>query len=278
MRVKVVTDSTAVVPEEVLPLLPVGSVPVWLHFEDRSYRDGVDLEVDELYRRLQHGGRATTSSPSPGDFVVAFEEAAEQGYEAILVVTVSSRLSAIHDAARAAAGVFSTLPVRVVDSESAVTGAGLVVVEAARAAAAGADLDQVEAVANRIAGRVEVVGVVDTLRFLYRSGRVGAAKYWAGEAAGVKPMFRLARGKVSRAGLARTINGGLDRLVRFVNDGDGPVHAGIFHAAAPERATELQRRLVASVPSISEIFICSFSSAMGAHTGPGVIGVGWWRS
>jgi DegV family protein with EDD domain len=278
MRVKVVTDSTSVVPAPLALDLGLTSVPVWVHFEDRSFRDGVDVDVDELYRRLERGERATTSSPSPGDFVAAFETAASDGYGAVFVTTVSSRLSAIHDAARAALGVFTALPVRVFDSGSAVTGAGMVAIEAARAAADGGGLEAVEGVARRVAGRVQVVGIVDTLRFLHRSGRVGAAKYWAGTAAGVRPMFRLTEGKVSRAGLPRSLSTGMARLVRLVGLGEGPVHVGIFHASAPERAEEMRVRLTAAVPRIAETFVSSFSSAMGAHTGPGVVGVGWWYS
>jgi len=278
MKVKVVTDSTAILPKDLSDELGVTSVPVWLHFEDRSFRDGIDLDADALYRRLERGERATTSSPSPGDFVEAFQAAGEEGYDAIVVVTVSSHLSAIHDAARAAADVFSGIPVRVVDSGSAVTGAGLVVLEAGRAAAAGSDPAEVEQAARRVAARIEVMGVVDTLRYLHRSGRVGMAKYVGGEIVGVKPMFRLSKGTVSRAGLPRSVEGGLRRLVRLVTAGSGRLHAGVFHAVAPDRAADLQERLARLAGGSAEIFICPFSSAMGAHTGPGVVGVGWWHS
>lgn len=278
MRVKVIADSTSVLPESMARDLDLTSVPVWLHFEDGSHRDGAGPEPGELYRRLERGERATTSSPSPGDFLSAFRSASEGEYGAIFVTTVSSRLSAIHDAARAAADSFSELPVRVFDSGSAVTGAGMVAIEAARAAAAGATLDEVAAVARVVADRVEVVGVVDTLRFLRNSGRVGPVKYWAGSAAGVRPMFRLTGGTVSRAGLPRTVSRGMDRLVRLVGHGEGAVHAGVFHAAAPARAEELVRRISDVTVELAEVFVSSFSLAMGAHTGPGVVGVGWWRS
>ncbi len=237
----------------------------------------MDVEVAELYERLERGERVTTSSPSPGDFVRAFESAAEGGYDAVFVTTVSAELSAIHDAARAAASVFTALPVDVFDSGTAVTGAGLVAIEAARAAAAGADLAGVAAAARAVAGSVQVVGMVDTLRYLHRSGRVNTAKFWVGSTLSVKPMFRLSNGTVSRAGITRTASRALDRMVRAV-DGTGTVHVGIFHAAAAARADELQQRLEGSVSDIAEVFVSSFSSAMGAHTGPGVVGVGWWRS
>ena len=278
MGVKVITDSTSVVPEPLGRDLAVTSVPVLLHFADGSLRDGADLDGDELYRRLERGERVTTSSPSPGDFLAALQGAAADGYDAVFVTTVSSRLSAIHDAARVAAASFFDLPVTIFDSGSAVTGSGMVALEAARAAADGADLEEVAAAAVAVAGRVQVVGVVDTLRFLRRSGRVGVVKYWAGSAAGVKPMFRLNGGRVSRAGLPRTVSAGMDRLVRLVGHGEGDLHVGVFHAAAPERAEELVQRVIAAIPGVVEIFVSSFSSAMGAHTGPGVVGVGWWRS
>lgn len=278
MRVKVVTDTTAVVPSKYGAELSITSVPVWLNFEDRSYRDAVDVEVVELYERLERGERVTTASPSPGDFVRSFQSAADEGYEAVFVTTVSGELSAIFDAARAAASVFSALPIKVFDSGSAVTGAGLVAIEAARAAAAGADIEGVTAAAGAVAEGVEVVGMVDTLRYLHRSGRVNTAKYWMGEALQVKPMFRLSGGAVSRAGLTRTVSGALDRILQLVAGESGSIHAGVFHAAAAERAAELKHRLEVAFPEMAEIFVSSFSSAMGAHTGPGVVGVGWWRS
>lgn len=278
MRVKVVTDSTAILPLEMAEELAVTTVPVWLHSEDASYRDGIELDADALFRRMERGERFTTASPSPGDFLGAYQAAADAGYHAVVAVTVSGHLTAIHDAARAAAEVFTTIPVRIVDSESAVTGAGLAVLEAARAAAAGAGLDVVEAAAHRVATRVQILGVVDGMQYLHRSGRVGSLSYLGGRMVGVRPMFRLNRGVVTRAGLPRSIETAIERVVRLVAVGRGPIHAGIFHALAPERAADLETRLRASVDAVAETFVCPFSSAMGAHTGPGVVGVGWWRS
>ncbi len=193
------------------------------------------------------------------------------------MATVARRLSAIYDSARAALDEFNKVPGAVFDTGTAISGASLVVMEAARTAATGADLAEVELAAGRVAEQVDLIGSVDTLRYLRRSGRVNVAGFIAGEALRVKPLFRLRHGEVGRAGLARNRAAADDRIVDGVLSGAGRLHAGLFHAAAPERMERLEARIRRARPD-AEILMSSFSPAMGAHTGPGVVGAAWWYS
>ncbi len=275
MRVKVITDTASVVPVRYLADLPIATVPLWLHLGESSYRDGVDLGANEFYRRLIAGEAASTSSPSPGDFLRAYEEAAAEGFEAIFVVTVTRQLSVIFDAARAATFEFDKVEAVVFDSGTAIASEALVVIEAARAASRGADLAEVRSVAERVAGRVDLCATLDTLRFLHRSGRVNLAQYWAGTTLRVKPVFRLHHGRVSRVAVTVSQESALDRIAAAALAGTGSLHAGIFHAGAADRAAQLEARLRQEAPE-AELFVTAFSPALGAHTGPGVVGVGWW--
>lgn len=276
MTVGVVVDSSAVVPADEADRLGMATVPIWLHLDGSSYRDGIDIEAGEFYRRLEQGADASTSAPSPGDFLTVYRQVAP-GRDALFVVTVSAALSAVYDAARSAAERFEGVPVVVFDSGTAATAAGLVAVAAAEAAATGAELAGVEADAERVAERVDLVATLDTFRYLRRSGRVNLAEALMGEALHMKPLFRLRRGKVSRAGLTTSRATAVRKIALAVMAGEGRLRAAVFHAADPARAGDLVDRIRSRRPD-SEVSLAAFSPAMGAHTGPGVVGASWWYS
>ncbi|MFQ5948572.1 MAG: DegV family protein [Acidimicrobiia bacterium] len=269
------TDTSAVVPPDMAEPLPIVTVPLWLHLGDASYRDGLDLDAEEFYRRLAAGEPASTSSPSPGDFLTALESAADSACDGIVIITVARDLSAIFEAARAAAAEFERVQVEIFDSKTAVTGLGWVVIEAARTAASGGTLDQVCATAERVAGRVDLVATLSTFRYLRRSGRVPIAQAWAGSTLRVRPVIRFHQGRIETAGITFTSRSALRRIVKQVTQDTGRLRAGIFHAAAPTEAGELETLLRREEHDI-ELFTTTFSPAMGSHTGPGVVGVGWW--
>jgi DegV family protein with EDD domain len=282
MSVRIVTDSSSVIPRPIREDLSITTVPMWLHLGETSYRDGVDMEADEFYERLAAGERVSTSSPSPGDFVAAFERVLETDADAILVPTVARGFSAIHDAARVAAQEVAPARVIVLDTGTAVSGAGLIAIAAARAAAGGAPLSRVVKRARKVAGSVQLLATLRTLQYLRRSGRVPAARAWAGDLLRVKPVIRLEDGEVVREPVSFTHEGALNRITEGVigerrrsRRGGGELHAGVFHAGAPDDAGVLERRIRQERPDV-DLFVTTFSPAMGAHTGPGVVGVAWW--
>jgi DegV family protein with EDD domain len=276
MSIRIITDSSSVIPESIQEGLGIVTVPMWLHLGETSYRDGVDIAAGEFYQRLAAGERVSTSSPSPGDFAVAYQKAFDEGAAGIVVPTVARGFSAIYDAARVAAGEFPRRSIAVFDTGSAVSGAGLIAIAAAEASRRGGAMDEVVRAAEHAAGRIELLATLRTLQHLRRSGRVPAARAWAGDFLRIKPVIRLHEGKVVKEPVSLTHEGALTRIGEAVGSGPGRLRAGVFHAGAPDDAAGLERRIRAANPD-ADLFVTTFSPAMGAHTGPGVVGAAWWR-
>ncbi|MBI4261785.1 MAG: DegV family protein [Actinobacteria bacterium] len=274
--VAVVTDSASNIPPELADELGVRVVPMYLSLGGRTYRDGVDIVGRDFYERLVRGGvEASTSTPNPSDFAAAFESTGERE---IVCVTVASRVSAIHQEASLAAERFGGR-IEVVDSGSASMGEGFVALEAGRAAARGEPLETVAERSRHVAGRVRLVATIDTFEFLRRSGRVTKLQAWAATTLDIKPVFSLVRGEIGPVGRPRTR---ARALVRIVDEATGPassagggLHVAAFHANAPDDAHGLLDRISGRVEVVERV-VSEFTPAMGAHTGPGLVGVAYW--
>ncbi len=274
MYVAVVTDSASNLPSEVVRDHGIGIVPMILKFGERELTDGVDLDPDAFYRALvEEQVPVSTSAPSVGDFRAAFERALG-GADAVVCITVASFVSATHEAALNAAREFDDR-VRVVDSKSASLGQGLSVVEAARAARGDADADAVVARAEDIVSRTSFIATINTFEFLRRSGRVNSILAYAATTLNIKPVFAFRRGKLEQLGRPRTRRRAIDRILAQVREA-GPVrHLGVAHADCGEEAGTLLAALREEFPD-AETMLSEFTPLMGAHTGPGVLGVAFW--
>lgn len=281
-RVAVVTDSTACLPKALVASFGITVVPVSLIFEDRVYRDGVD-DTGALYALIETAPRIpTTSAPSPGDYLEAFQAVATEG-RAVLCVTVSPQFSTMYDAARSAADLLRRedprQQVAVVDSRNAAMAQGFVVLAAARAAAAGAELAEATASAEAVAGRSHLLFALDTLSYLVKGGRVPRAAGWASAILKVKPIVHYHAGQVGLLERPRTKPKALHRLVELMQNFalPGPtLHAGVQHAADPAAAQELAERVEAAYHP-GELYISEFTPVMGVHTGPGLVGVAFYN-
>lgn len=270
--VAVVTDSAASLPSELAAELGIAVVPIYLSLGGRSFADEAD--PGPFYERLRREpGVATTASPSPGDFVEAFDRA--PGDE-VVCVTVSSEVSALHRTATVAAGM-SAKRVEVLDSGTASMAEGFVAMEAARAAARGAPMDEVVARARTVSHAARLVAAIDTFEHLRRSGRVGWIASSAGAAFRIKPVFRFSGGRIERVAQPRTRRRALDRLVAEAErDIAGrPVHLAAVHAEAESDARTVLDRVAAGL-DVVEAHVAGFTAAMGAHTGPGVVGLAYF--
>lgn len=277
MPVKVITDSSAGIPPPLVDELDIGVVPIWLHLGEESYRDGIELELDDFYQRLEGGETPTTSSPSPGEFAQELKKAAADEYQSVLIITPSADFSGSFNAAMAARNEVEDLEVGILDSRTAISAQALVTIEAARAAYSGSDLEAVRNRGVEISEKVQLIATIDTLRYLRRSGRVNVAQFMLGETLRVKPMFRLHGGEVSAISPALSERSALTRILEDVEGSLGTLHAGVFHGNVGDRAEFLRARIVEARPD-AEVFVTRFSPAMGSHTGPGVVGVAFWSS
>ena len=273
--ISVVTDSAANLPADLAGELGIVVVPLHLAIGERAFRDGVNIGIAEFYEQLQGGPEAaSTAAPSPGDFLEAFRSV--PGDHDIVCVTVAAAVSATYQSASAAA---AELPgrVEVVDSTNASMGEGFVVMEAARAAREGAARDEVVTRARRVASRTRTFATIDTFEFLKRSGRVRRAAAYAATMLNIKPVFRFSDGDADGIARPRTRGRALERIIQEVlgEAADRPVHVAAFHALAEADAKEVVRRIEAEA-DVVESYVVEATPVMGAHTGPGLVGVAFY--
>ncbi len=279
--VAVVVDSAASLPAWALgdPLLHV--VPMQLVIEGRTYLDGQDLSPTEFYR-MQRGlsDTPTTSAPSPQSYVAAFEEAGRRS-SSILCLCVARRYSAAHDSAlvavRQAQETLPDIQIAALDSGSAAGGEGLIALEALRAARKGHDLAEVVKIARQVADSVSLIAFLDTLYYVWKGGRVPRIAYAGASLVGLKPMFELVGGEVNATGRPRTRARATRRLVEAMRKrvGDRPVHACVMHGDCLDDAEELRGVLEVEF-DCRELYVNEFTPVMGAHTGPGLLGLAFW--
>ena len=279
--VAVVVDSSSCLPPELLKKWNIRVVPHELMIGGRAYGDGVDIKPTEFYEILQSNNKSlSTSSPKPASFIDAFH-AAGQDAESILCLTVSAGFSATFRSASMAAQAVEEempeMPIKVVDSQAAAGAEGLIALVAARAAQEGADLDGVLSRIEEIIPRVNLLAFLHTLDYLRRSGRVPRIAAWAGSLLGIKPLTELKLGEARVIGKPRTRARATERLIEVMKARveDRLVHVNVMHAHAADDAEALRNR-VQSDFNCSELFISEFTPVMGAHLGPGLLGLAFF--
>jgi DegV family protein with EDD domain len=277
-RIAVVTDSTAHIPAAALDGLEVPVIPLWLIWGQDRFRDGVDIDPPTFYRRLRDSKDfPTTSQPSAGEFEHFFREAGS-GVDAVVAVHISSQISGTVPNAQAALAQFPDLPIKVVDSLTTSMGLSLIVIATARAAAAGKSLDEVVAVAEDMRDRVHILFTVDTLEYLHRGGRIGGAKRLLGTALNIKPLLHLEEGRVEPLTSVRTKRKALARMLDEAEErlGGKPMAvAGVIDVAAVEEADAVAEQVKERF-GVSPVYRTTVSPCIGAHVGPGTVGIGFY--
>src|SRR3954452_3093234 len=283
MSVAVITDSTAYLPHELVEGYGIHVVPLYVVLAGRSGREGRDIGPEDVARALAvRGQRVSTSRPTPGDFVAAYREALDTGADELVSIHLSAELSGTSNAARVAASQVGEHIVTVVDSGAAAMGTGFAVLAAARTAATGADADAVARSAWETAAETGTFFVVDTLEHLRRGGRIGSAAAVLGSALSVKPVLHMQDGRVVPLEKVRTFARALNRLVQRAVEaaGEEPASIAVHHLAAADRADRLAAELRDRLPQLRELHVSELGAAVGAHVGPGAVGVvvaPFWR-
>ncbi|HJV08215.1 MAG TPA: DegV family protein [Acidimicrobiales bacterium] len=273
MTVKIVTDSSCDLPDELVSQLGIDVVPLTIRFGSEELVDRVDLSPTEFWARCSTSSALpSTAAPAPGAFEERFRAAADAGAEGVVCVNLSSKLSATGESAQAAArAVADVVPVTVVDSLSVTLGLGMIAVESARRAAAGAGLDEIVALAEDMARRTKVYGSLDTLEYLKRGGRIGAAQALLGSILSIKPCIEVVDGKVEPGPKQRTRSKALQWLADQVGAIQGVQNLAVLHGDAPDVDT-LLGLLNPHYPR-DQIVVGQLGAVVGAHTGPRTIGV-----
>ncbi|MEU3192515.1 DegV family protein [Streptomyces sp. NPDC006992] len=269
----IVTDSTAYLPPEALSRHGIEAVPLTVVLGDRALEEGTEISARSLATALRERRPVTTSRPSPEMFARTYRAAAEAGAAGVVSLHLSAEFSGTYDAAVLAAAQ-SPVPVRVVDTGVVAMALGFCALAAAEAAEAGASLDEAVAAAEKRAEGISAVFYVDTLDYLRRGGRIGAAQALLGSALAVKPLLEVADGRIGMLEKVRTASKAIGRLEEIVVEraGDARVDIAVHHLAAAERAEQLAERFRARVPGLRELHVSEVGAVIGAHTGPGLLG------
>jgi DegV family protein with EDD domain len=275
----IVLDSTADLPDAAERFANWRVVPLHVRFGDESFRDGVDLDADAFYERLRTSSVTPASAqPSPGEFLDCFR--ALDGYERILVLTVSARVSGTFASAEAAAAEIGGDRVQVIDTETASASTGLLALAIQRRLERGTTDEEVDALVARYLRERGLLFTVDTLEFLQRGGRIGKARAFAGTLLHVKPILSIRDGEVEPIKRVRGERKAFAELAEALEaeTRDEPAYRlGVAHAAAPERAAELEALVREHRPRAELELVVTLGAVIGAHAGPGTLALFWFR-
>ena len=280
-KVAIVTDTTACIPKEQVEKYGIEVVPVELIFEDRVYRDGIDISPAEFYTLLRQAEKLPTTSGSlPGPYLEAYHNAGRMA-ASILCITESSKFSGMFNAARVAMEMakkaIPDVAIEVLDCATA-AGQGLVALAAARAAASGRSLTEVVETARGVMRRVSLFATLDTLHYLVKGGRVPKAASLVNSLLQIKPIFTVNQGDAHTVALPRSTPSAVKRMLKLMGQRivkGQPLHVAVMHADALNEAVALRNR-ISSQFDCAELFITEFTPVMGVHTGPGVIGIAFY--
>jgi DegV family protein with EDD domain len=278
-KVAIVTDSTVYIPNEIVKSNNLTVTPQVLIWGEETFQDGVNILPDEFYRRLA-GAKVmpTTSQVSIVDMKAAFEKLLNAGYD-VLGIFISSKLSGTMQSATQAREMLPNAANRIalVDSLSSAMAMGFHVLTAARAAQAGANLAECQRLAEEAQKHTGVYFVVDTLEFLHRGGRIGGAQALLGSALNIKPVLTLVEGRIETADKVRTKGKAFDRMIELVVEGVAgrtPVRLATLHANAAADAQQVLDKTSALLNPVEKV-LTSVSPVIGAHTGPGTVGLAY---
>jgi DegV family protein with EDD domain len=274
----IVVDSTADFPDAQDHYPNWRVVPLYVNFGTESYKDGVDLTAAQFYERLRTSPELpTTSQPTPGDFLAAYEELSS--YERILSIHIAANLSGTFQSAGTAAEHLGDGRVRTIDSESASVATAMLATAVQRRLERGTTDEEVDALVERYVREHGLLFTVDTLEFLARGGRIGRAKAFAGQLMNVKPILSIRDGEVIPVKRVRGDRKAFQEFVSAVTEQTQDVpglRVGIAHADAPERMVQIEKMVRDLRPHATIEMETMLGAVIGAHAGPGTVGFFWF--
>ena len=275
----IVLDSTADLPDAANRFPNWRVVPLYVRFGDESLRDGVDIDPAEFYARLR--GSAvfpTTSQPTPGDFLACYEELGR--FERVFSLHVSARVSGTFASAETAAAELGDGRVRAIDTETASASIAMLALAIQRRLERGTTDEEIDALVERYLRERGLLFTVDTLEFLQRGGRIGKAGAFAGALLQVKPILSIENGEVEAIKRVRGERKAFAELAAALETEtkDEPAYRlAVAHAAAPERAAELEDLVREQRPHAQLELVVTLGAVIGAHAGPGTLALFWFR-
>ena len=277
-HIAVIADSCTSLPDSYFAEYQIASVPYYVHLGTEQYRDNIDITRDEFLEQMRNGVVPKSANPGPADYAVKLRAAAERTKE-MIVYCMTSLGSGAYQAALLAREMVSAeisgLRIEVVDTRNVSMGHGWMALEGARKALAGASMEQLLALAQRMIPVTRMLQTADTLRYLYLGGRIGKAKHLVGSVLNLKPIISMEDGVIVALGQARGRPAAYRKMMSLIAEkvgAGGRIKSAIVHAADPEAAGTL-REMVESSFACVESITTNLSSALATHTGPGTVGV-----
>ncbi|MCE5209631.1 MAG: DegV family protein [Chloroflexi bacterium] len=278
-KVSIVTDSSAYLPQEFIDRYGIHVVPLNVIWYGKTYRDGVDITADEFYDRLASASELpTTSQTNVFTYEQLFKELIDSG-NSVLVLPISAGLSACLKSALDAKENFPGAPIEIMDTRLVAMALSFQVLVAARAAEAGANLMECKAAAEAAYEKIGVYFTVETLKYLYKGGRIGGAKHLFGTVLKIRPVLEIKDGKIELVESVVTTRKAVQRMIDLVErdiniKGYKQVHISVFHAGAQKPAEELLEEVNQRFNPVESIF-SKVSPVIGTHTGPGTLSIAY---
>ncbi|TYP59972.1 DegV family protein [Thermosediminibacter litoriperuensis] len=271
--VKIVTDSTADLPADVVEKYGISIVPLKIFFGEEEYRDGIDITPDEFYKKLRtspHHPR--TSQPPPTEFVECFKKLANNATR-VISIHLSGKLSGTYNSA-VVAGSMVDIPVDVVDSQGASMMLGFMAIEAAKAAREGKQAGEILDTVEDLKKRIRIYFLVDTLEYLRKGGRIGRAAALLGNLLNVKPVLTIEDGLITPVERIRGKAKALNKLLEKISQdaARGPLTGAVVHSDCLEEASRF-KKVIEERFEFRELYLTTLGCVLGAHSGPGLIGV-----
>jgi DegV family protein with EDD domain len=281
-KVAVITDSIACLTRELVAQYGIRIAHINLYFGDKAYRDWVDITPDEAYELfLKDPDAFKTSGSNPPEWMEACR-AASRETDSVVCITLSSKLSVVYnsvlDIKKRLQDEIPGLSIEVVDSQTVTAAEGFVALAAARAAKEGKSLPEVVRAAEEVRDRVALVAFMDTIRHVYRTGRIPKIAALAGSVLSIRPVLTVSEGVVRFIGAVRSRERGINRMLKTIKDrvGQNPIHVAVMHAFAQEEGEKLKER-IASEFNCVELWLTGFSPVMGYATGTGTLGLAFYK-
>ena len=278
----IVTDSIANLTPEMIEQYRITIVPINICFRGEIYRDTLDVSTSEAYEMvLQDPDNFSTSPAAPGHYLEAFREARKYSKN-ILCITLSSKLSTGYNiaclAARQARDEMSDISIVVLDSQNVTAAQGFIALAAARAVEEGKTFEEVLKVADDMRSRVTFLVVLDTIRYVYRTGRVPKTAAQVASRLNIRPILSSTNGLVRFIGAVRKKESGINRILRMMRDkvGQGEVHVAVMRAYAPDEAESLKERIESEF-DCNELWVTEMTPVMGYACGTGTVGFAFYQ-
>jgi len=277
-KVKIVTDSTAYLPSDMIAKYDIQVIPLHVLFGETSYAEGVDITNAEFYDKLKHSKSfPTTSQPPLAEFLKTYTELTNSDHQ-VLSIHISGKLSSTIESAVAARKQLPDTQIEVVDSFLTTMALGMVVLSAGKAAADGESLPEIKKHVEQLANSVNLLFVVNTLEYLRKGGRIGGATALLGTMLNIKPILYLKHGRIEPLARVRSKPKAIARLLKLMKQRvpqGGSVHVAIMHAQAFDEAVALEKQVRAQF-NCRDVYFSEIGPVIGTHVGPGALGVAFY--